>query len=48
MGCLAPVESWRAGLKADHQLRYNHPTTIWRRWSASNRGPTRRRSSSTE
>jgi hypothetical protein len=48
MECLQQVEAWRAGLKDDDRLRFNHPTTICRRWSATKRGATPRRPSSTE
>ena len=41
------VEVWRAGLKEDHRLRVNHPSTTWRAWSASKKGATPRRSSRT-
>jgi hypothetical protein len=42
MECLEQIELWRAGLKEDDRLRINHPTTIWRRWSASKQGATSR------
>ena len=45
---LAEVEAWLGGLRQDHRLQYNHPTTIWRKWSASKCGGTRRRPSQTE
>jgi hypothetical protein len=48
MECLEQIEAWRAGLKEDDRLRISHPTTIWRRWSASKRGATSRGRSRTE
>ena len=48
MECLGQIEVWRAGLKGDDRLRINHPTTVWRRWSASKRGARSRGPSRTE
>jgi hypothetical protein len=45
MECLDEVEVWRSGLKKDHRLRVNHPSTTWRACSASKKGVTPRRSS---
>jgi hypothetical protein len=48
MECLEQIEVWRAGLKEDDRLRINHPTTVWRRWSASKQGARPRGPSRTE
>jgi hypothetical protein len=48
MECVEQIEVWRAGLDKEDRLRINHPTTIWRRWSASKQGTTSRGRSRTE
>jgi hypothetical protein len=34
----AEIETWRQGL-GDDKIKWNHPTTVWRRWQASTKAP---------
>jgi hypothetical protein len=29
------IEEWRASLPVEKRVHYNHPTTVWRNWSAA-------------
>lgn len=31
----AGIEEWRASLPVEKRVHYNHPTTVWRNWSAA-------------